>query len=158
MHVAQIMTKPAECCEATDSLERAAQLMWEKDCGCVPVCAPGDEQRRPIGVLTDRDICMCALFKHQALSELAVADAMARQVLACQPQDRIDEVEAAMRRARIRRVPVLDDRGSLMGMVSLADLARNAAREGPYDKPGLRANVSHTLAAICAPPERPLEL
>jgi CBS domain-containing protein len=158
MQVADIMTKQVECCSATDSLERAAQRMWDNDCGCLPVCDAVDGGGRTVGVVTDRDICMCALFKGRPLSELAVSDAMAKQVLTCQPQDTIDEVEAAMRRTRIRRVPVLDDRGALVGMITLADLARNATRGGPYDKPGLRANVTHTLAAICAPREQSVEL
>jgi predicted transcriptional regulator len=52
MQVVQIMTKSVECCAASDSLEHAAYLMWDKDCGCVPVCASDDECRRPIGVIT----------------------------------------------------------------------------------------------------------
>jgi CBS-domain-containing membrane protein len=102
------------------------------------------------GVITDRDICMSALFKGKPLYELRVSDAMSRQLQACRPSDSLADAERTMRQTRIRRLPVLGERGSLVGMISLADLAREAAREGTSPKQEITGTeVGDTLAAIC---------
>ena len=75
MRVAQVMAPQPQFCRPEDSLEYIAQLMWRYDCGFVPVCA-GDSVGGPVGVITDRDICMCALFKGLPLSQLTVGDAI----------------------------------------------------------------------------------
>jgi CBS domain-containing protein len=145
------MTKQVASCGPDDTLERAARLMWDKDCGCLPVCA-GDAANRVIGVITDRDICMSALFQGKPLHELRVADAMARQLLACRPGDSLGDVEKTLRKARIRRLPVVDEQGALIGMIGLADLAREAARESTTAKQEItEMEVGDTLAAICQP-------
>ena len=156
MRVKELMTQQIQSCRPDDSLELAAQLMWDHDCGCIPVCA-GDGASRTIGMITDRDICMGALFQGKPLRELRVSDAMARKVLACRPQDTLAEAEKAMRDARIRRLPVLDDQGSLIGMLSLADLAREATRERSQSRKEVtEVEVNNTLAAICEPTRQPL--
>jgi CBS domain-containing protein len=181
MQVTHLMTRQIQCSAPQDSLERAAHLMWDHDCGCLPVCAgSGHGQRRIVGVITDRDICMCALFQHKALFDLSVGDAMTKQVLSCKPSDTVEHVEKLMRDGRVRRLPVLDAEGMLLGMISLADLARaahgfidevaqnvqclvDAADLG--DRAAARKSVDHgldisesevsdTLAAICASPAR----
>jgi CBS domain-containing protein len=121
--------------------------MWDYDCGCIPVCA-GAGVGQPIGVVTDRDICMCALFQGKPLRELRVSDAMAKQLLTCRPEDSLEKAEKAMQAAHIRRLPVVDDEGGLVGMLSLADLARAAARDRRKLSEG---EVNMTFAAICEP-------
>lgn len=151
MRVEQIMTKQVSWCRPDTSLAEAAQLMWDRDCGCLPVC-PGKDASRVTGVITDRDICMAALFKAQPLHELRVADAMSRQLQACRPGDSLEDAENTMRKARIRRLPVIDEQGSLLGIISLADLAREAARENHSPKQEItETEVGDTLAAICQP-------
>jgi CBS domain-containing protein len=151
MRVDDIMNRHVQTCRPDDSLEYAAQLMWDHDCGCVPVCS-GNGVTRTIGVITDRDICMGALFQGKPLQELRVGDAMARQLLACRPEDSLREAEQAMRDARIRRLPVLDDQGALLGILSLADLAREAARQQTRaQREVTEVEVNDTLAAICQP-------
>lgn len=157
MHVEELMTKGVQSCVPEDSLERAAQLMWEHDCGSIPVCA-GDANGpvRTVGMITDRDICMCALFQYKTLRELHVRDAMTKQLLSCRPGDTLDHAEEVMREARIRRLPVLDEQGALMGMICLADLAREAAREeSKADKAIDMIQIGDTLAAICTPRSQP---
>lgn len=149
MQVEDVMTKLVQCCSADDTLEHAAQLMWQHDCGCLPVCrGPGDSGYRAIGVVTDRDICMCALFRHKPLAELRVSDAMATRVLACQPGDSVEHAERMMRDEQIRRLPVVNSEGNLLGLISLADLAREATRPAQMQA---EVQVCDTLAAICAP-------
>lgn len=151
MEVGDVMTKQVHSCSPEDSLADAARLMWEHDCGCLPVVSGTNGGSRTIGLITDRDICMCALFEHAPLSGLRVRQAMAKQVLSCQPGDSVEAVERVMQGGRVRRLPVLSSRGDLLGMVSLADLAREAEREAgnrasPRDLAA--SNIGHTLAAI----------
>ena len=153
MRVAQVMAPQPQFCRPEDSLDHIAQLMWRYDCGFVPVCA-GDGVGGPVGVITDRDICMCALFKGLPLSQLSVSEAIAdqHQVYVCQPDDSLAEAEELMRRARVRRLPVINSDGSLAGVISLADLAREAARQQELpDKQISCSEVHATLADICAP-------
>lgn len=151
MKVEELMTRQVSFCRPDDSLERAARLMWEGDCGCVPVCAM-DGANRVTGIITDRDICMSALFQNRPLSELAVSAAMAKQVVTCKPGDTLADAEKILRETRVRRLPVVDDQGALVGIISLADITREAARER---KLGTRdvsdSEVRETLYAICRP-------
>lgn len=156
MRVEKLMTRQVTSCRQEDSLARAAQLMWDSDCGCLPVCTD-DGANRIAGVITDRDICMAALFQGRPLGELRVADVMNRQVQVCRPSNSVAEVERIMSAARVRRLPVTDDQGFLLGMITLADLAREAAREQALQSPRLRGNeISDTLASICQPPRHEL--
>jgi CBS domain-containing protein len=151
MHVDQIMTRSVQTCRPEDTLERAAQLMWEHDCGCVPVCS-GDGSTRVVGLITDRDICMCAFFQHRPLSDLRVSEAMSKQVKACKASDAPSIAEKIMSDGRIRRLPVVDERDALVGMISLADFAREASREIERPQAELtETEVGGTLAAICQP-------
>ncbi len=156
MRVENLMTRQVQWCKGDDSLEQAARLMWDHDCGCIPVCS-GDGVNRLVGVITDRDICMSALFQGKSLKELHVSDAMSKSVETCRSADTLAEAEKIMRNARIRRLPVLDKDGALAGMISLADLAREAARERtrPY-KEISETEVGDTLAVICRPPTQSL--
>ena len=156
MRVQEIMHTQVSSCGPEDSLEHAAQLMWENDCGALPVCA-GDGINRVIGMITDRDIAMNALFQHQMLKDLKVKDAMSKSVETCRSSDSVSQAEKIMREARIRRLPVLDGSGSLAGIVSLADLAREASRERMRDhKDVTETEICSTLAAIVKPPKEAL--
>jgi len=156
VRVDTIMTTQVHTCSAADTLAEAARLMWDRDCGCLPVCA-AENATRVVGMITDRDICMAALFAGRPLHELRVAEAMSRQLLACRSDDSLLDAENAMRRARIRRLPVVDEHGILIGIISLADLAREAAREDTHPKRDVtEAEVSGTLAAICESAVAPL--
>lgn len=152
MLIEQLMTTPPHWCGPQDSLERAAQLMWDHDCGALPVCEGGDGSLQIVGVITDRDICMCSLFQGRPLSQLRVSDAMAPDVQVCRTGDSVSQAEQIMRQARIRRLPVLNEQGSLVGMISLADLSRQAALEQSQPQRELTdVEVNDTLAAICRP-------
>ena len=156
MRVEQLMARPVQSCRAEDTLARAAQLMWDHDCGSLPVCG-GNGVTRVVGVITDRDICMCALFQNKPLQELRVSEAMAKQVQVCRPSDSLADAEKAMRETRIRRLPVIDEQDALVGMISLADLAQEAARERAATSQDItETEVGDTLAAICAPLHRQL--
>jgi len=150
MTIETIMSRRVHHCRPDHTLDFAAARMWEHDCGSLPVCVADDGEPRVIGMLTDRDVCMAALFQGKPLHELKVADAMSRAVSISRPDDRPRDVELLMRERRIRRVPVADDGGALVGIVSLADLAR-VAQDGAGSHGAAALDVGHTLAAICEP-------
>lgn len=150
MRVEELMTPRVACCGRDDTLDRAAMLMWSNDCGCIPVCDERDALR-PIGMITDRDVCMAALFQGKPLGQLRVRDAMARTVFCCGPGMSVMEAERIMREARVRRLPVVDANGSMVGIISLADLAREAEREQIVPRQKVTADeVGVTLACICS--------
>lgn len=149
MRIDAVMSRDVGHCRPDDTLDQAARLMWDRDCGCVPVCT-GNGAARVVGMLTDRDICMAALFTGKPLGELRVYEAMSRDVRGCGPRDRATQVERAMRERQIRRVPVVDEEGGLIGIVSLADIAR--ASGAPREAAAVSdAEIAGTLAAICRP-------
>jgi CBS domain-containing protein len=127
--------------------------MWEHDCGCLPVCTAADGTELTVGVITDRDICMRAMFSGKLLQELRVEEAMAKQVLTCQLGDTLEHVEQVMRSGRVHRLPVVSEEGPLAGLISLADLACEAARESArIPKILTETDVADTLGAICMRP------
>lgn len=120
--VADKMTGDVVTCAPQERLSTVARRMWERDCGSVPVV---DDAHRPLGVITDRDLCMAALMGGRALHEIAVGEALpTRDVLSCRATDELDAAHARMRESQVRRLPVVDDAGSLVGLLSLGDLVR----------------------------------
>lgn len=156
MRVEKIMTQYVTTCGPSDSLEYAASQMWNSDCGSLPVTV-GDGARLLAGIITDRDICMAALFQGKPLRELRVEDSMSKNVIACQAGDQIEAAEMLMQQKQIRRLPVLDADGALIGIVSMADIVRESAR--PQN--GLQHRIAvdgvmATLAGISAPQTKQL--
>ena len=152
MHVKEIMSHPAVTCPTSATLDQAARLMWEFDCGVVPVV---DDSGKVCGMVTDRDICMAAYTQGKPLSAIPVTTAMARQVVAIHTEDGIEHVEALMRESQVRRLPVLDQESRPAGVVSLNDLARLSARAR---KSAVDRELVQTLAAVCQPRPRPDDL
>jgi CBS domain-containing protein len=155
MKVEEIMSTRVETVRMSDSLERAAQLMWEADCGVLPVI---DDETHVVGLITDRDICMASYTQGKPLWQMMVSSACSRKVYACRLNDSLQIVENLMRVAQVRRLPVVDESGLLWGMVSLGDLAQHVHRGGGAPDGLSYASVALTLAAISQPPsEQPTE-
>jgi CBS-domain-containing membrane protein len=149
MRIEQVMTKSAKTCRAGNSLSDAARLMWEDDLGCLPV-TEGDESSHLVGVITDRDICMAAYLEGRALNEIRVADAMTKGAWACNPGDDLAEARAIMRETAVRRLPVIDASERVIGLLSLADLAREAVRQRRATNRHITVGeVGLLLATIC---------
>jgi CBS domain-containing protein len=141
MRVDDVMTRDAHACNVDDTLENACRIMWDCDCGVVPVV---DGNTKVVAVVTDRDACMAALHQRKALHELPVRVAMSSKVWSLRPEDSIDRAERVMQENQVRRLPVTGFDGRLVGILSLNDIARQAVREHPQ-------NVADTLAAIGEP-------
>jgi CBS domain-containing protein len=145
MKVSDVMTGSIQTCLPGDTLAHAAQLMWENDCGCVPVV---DQNSRAIAMLTDRDICMAAYTQDRPISQISVSAAASQALYSVRDSDHVEVAEKLMQRHQVRRLPVLDGSGRIMGVVSLNDLARRATAQRGQDN-GLGAGViARTLAAI----------
>jgi CBS domain-containing protein len=145
MHILEVMSHPVITCPVQAQLDQAARLMWEFDCGTIPVL---DDDGRLAGIVTDRDICMAAYTQGKPLHEIPVTTAMARSVIAVYEHDSVEAVERLMQENQIRRLPVLDAEGHPTGIVSLNDLARLAAQT---HRGGVDRELVTTLAAICQP-------
>jgi len=124
MKIEKLMTTDVESCRPEERVDAAAKIMWERDCGCVPVV---DASPRVVGMITDRDICMAAYTQGKPLGEIPVSSVMTGEVWCSHPGESALEAEALMRDKRIRRLPVVDAQGRLRGILSLNDLARKAA-------------------------------
>lgn len=149
MKTEEMMTRNVHTCSPDDTLEQAARIMWESDVGAVVVI---DGELTPIGMITDRDIVIAAYTQGVALRDTRVQSAMANQVVTCSDSDDLEEIENKMQGAQIRRVPVVDSAGKLVGVVALADIARRVQsnRFGLTEMPGL----AKTLIGITARRER----
>jgi CBS domain-containing protein len=145
MRVEDLMTKTVWACVPTDTLNRAAQLLWEHDCGVVPVV---DRDRVVVGMITDRDICMAAYMTGRPLTHVRVLDAMARRVHAVREGESIDHAQHVMAEFQVRRLPIVDAGHRLVGILSMTDLARRAHRSGLVAKGPTADGVARTLAAI----------
>lgn len=148
MKVADAMTREVFTCDLGDSLDSAARLMWNHDCGSVPVV---DADGRVVAMITDRDICMAAYTRGLPLDRISVQSTASHGVFVLHEGDSLAKAEAVMRREKIRRLPVVDSEGHALGLLSITDLARKM-HHAPQKRNGLSAeNVAETLAAICEP-------
>jgi CBS domain-containing protein len=143
MKVSSLIQRNVISCTTQDDMQRAAQLMWDHDIGCLPVIDP---QGHVVGMITDRDIAMAAYTQGVSLRGMPVTLAMAKHTFSCTANDEVDAVERTMSKRQIRRMPVIDDRGHPIGIISLNDIAR-AAAAGKVPA----AEVTSTLAAVSAP-------
>jgi CBS domain-containing protein len=150
--VEQLMTRNVQTCCPADPLDAAAEIMWKRDCGCVPVVEQEDGAARVVGMITDRDICMAAYTQGRPLSQVKVESAMARNVRSCRFTDSIGTALKILQQNQLHRLPVLDQNDHLVGMLCLADTAREAAREHDRaTKEVTDTQIGEVLEAISAP-------
>lgn len=135
MIVLDLMTKDCACVTTRDNLATAAGKMWETDCGALPVV----QDEIVVGMITDRDICMATWSRGLPPDSIDVLGAMSTKLVSCTTGDSIKQVEAAMRSSQVRRLPVVDNQGRLVGIISLADIVQRETGNG----------ATTTLAGIC---------
>ncbi|MBM4267743.1 MAG: CBS domain-containing protein [Deltaproteobacteria bacterium] len=152
MKIEQIMTRGVRTCCPEDSLAKAAQIMWDRDCGCVPVVRVEDDGDRVVGMVTDRDVCMAAYTQGMPLDSIPVSSAMAARVYSCRSEDSTDVAMGILRAHQLHRLPVVDTHDHLVGIVSLADLAREAHHEHARSRKSVTdEQIGATLAAVSEP-------
>jgi CBS domain-containing protein len=146
MNISDICTSAVRYCRPEDSVSLAASLMWDGDCGAVPVV---NEAGRLVGVITDRDICIAVATCRRYASEIPVREVMSGKVVSCKPEDSVKEALRIMRDEQLRRLPVLDGKGILRGIVTVNDIIL-AAKDVPMKaaREALTQDVMLTLMAI----------
>lgn len=118
MKVKEIMTAQVECVQQTDTIQRAAQMMKNANCGSVPVC----DNNKVVGIITDRDIALKAVAAGND-TNTQVSQCMTSQVVTCTPDTDAHEAADLMAQHQIRRLPVVDNNGNICGICAIGDLA-----------------------------------
>lgn len=148
MRIRDVMTRDVATCRPEATLGTVASLMWERDCGAIPVV---DERGAPKGIITDRDICMAVATRGRRPDEIQVKDVISGDVATCPAHEGIDEALEVMARERVRRLPIVDEDGHIAGMLSMSDLIR-AADPSSKKKDALKPDaVVGALQAIVKP-------
>lgn len=133
MKVQDVMSRNPASVTPGATIREAAQLMQREDTGIIPVV---DEQanKRLVGVVTDRDIAIRVVAEGRD-GGTRVSEVMSTSRLAtCAPDDDVDHAMEAMANEQVRRIPIVDDRGSLVGIVAQADIVRKAHDGGRAEK------------------------
>lgn len=125
MKVQDIMTGEPRSLTPESTAQEAARLMKEMDTGVIPV-VESSSSKKLVGVVTDRDIAVRLVAEGKA-ADSRVSEVMSSGRLAtCAPTDDVDRVMETMSREQVRRIPIVDERGTLVGIVAQADIVRKA--------------------------------
>lgn len=151
MKVQDVMTSNVKSCRPEVNLAAAAGVMWDNNCGTLPVV---NEAGKVIGMITDRDIAIAVATQGRLASEIAVGEVVSGKVASCTLDEDIKSALKTMGQERVRRIPVINREGLLQGILSLDDAAIHAEEGKRGQIPALSYDdVVKTYKAIC---ERPL--
>ena len=128
MKAQEIMAKDPRCVTPQTSIQEAARLMKSEDVGALPV-VESDGSKRLVGMVTDRDITIRVVADGRDTRSTTVRDAMSQGATTARADDNVDDVMKVMGREQIRRIPIVDDRQELVGIVSQADVVRKASSD-----------------------------
>jgi len=140
MRVREAMTTDPVCCLTTDSAQQVAGLLRKLNVGAMPVVTD-HESRKLIGIITDRDLCCSVLANGLDPQSTPIEKTMSSNPAACREGETLDDCERLMQERQVRRIPIVDGVGRVIGIVSLADLALK-------DKPD---KVAKTVADVSKP-------
>ena len=142
----ELMTQNPKTCAPDHDLACSIRIMKEENCGIVPV-TEGNGESRVVGVVTDRDIALHLGSQNAKPSDVRVRDVMSTDIISVSPEDDIKEVTRKMEDAQVRRVLVVEG-GTLRGVISTADLARESARSG---KARMEKEVGRVMERVSEP-------
>ena len=151
MQVREVMTTDVAVCEPVTNAARAAETMWTHDWGILPVLEEGGHL---VGIVTDRDLFIALGTQDRRASEVPVYQVMHRQPAACMPGDDVRNALRIMAEHHIHRLPVVEDSGSLKGMLSINDVI---ARATPGSNGTFTEDIIRTLRATCERRRRTLD-
>jgi len=147
MNTEDIMTRNVKCCRPETSLSEAAALMWNYDCGALPVV---DDENRVMGMITDRDIAIAAATKGRLATDISVGEVMSGNVYACGLSEDINSALKTMRREKVRRLPVVGKDGKVAGILSINDIVLQAEQTKGRQSPEISYDdVISTFKAVC---------
>lgn len=118
----EIMTTNPECCLASDKVYTVAQRMQSEDIGLLPV-VENHNSKKLIGIITDRDLAVRVVGASQDVTSTQVGNVMTTNPVVCQPGDSLDTTLEVMEKHQIRRIPVVNNDGQVVGIISQADVA-----------------------------------
>jgi CBS domain-containing protein len=124
MKVKDAMHKNVEWVEPTTTLAVLAKKMRDLDIGAIPV----GENDRLVGMVTDRDITVRAVAEGKDVTQLTARDVMSKGIVFCRDSEELEDAARIMEQKKIRRLPVLDDKKRMVGMLSLGDISYAASR------------------------------
>lgn len=147
MRVKELMTATPYCCQPETNLGAATELMWNGNCGFLPVVG---SDGKVFGVVTDRDICIALGTRNRLPGEIKVSEVITSQKLFyCCPDDDVHLALQAMQTGRVRRLPVITHEGALAGIVSMDDILLKAEPISVGKQPELSSDeVVRTYRAI----------
>lgn len=144
-----MMGTPASCSPETN-LGAATEILWTRNCGILPLI---DAQRKLVGVVTDRDVCVALGTRNRLPGDVTVAEVASGKIYSCQAQDDIRAALETMARQKVRRLPVLDGSGALVGILSMDNVVLHAESGSGGRAPELGySDVVNTLRQIYGPP------
>lgn len=144
MKVKDIMVWTAASCRAEMNLGEAVEIMWNRNCGILPVV---NEQSQVAGVITDRDICIALGTRNRLPGGIKVKDVARPNPYCCKAEDTVRSALQTMARAKVRRLPVINTAGSLAGILSMDDVVFHA--ETAHRASDISAeNILDTLKAV----------
>ncbi len=123
----EVMTREIVCCLPEDSVEHAAMLMKAEDVGPIPV-VDSQAGRKLIGIVTDRDLVMKVIAEGFDPKITRVGDVMTVDPVTCHEDDNIDDAVDLMSEHQVRRIPVIDDDGRIVGIIAQADVATRVSK------------------------------
>lgn len=123
-----VMTREPACCEPGDSVTQVASIMKREDVGSVPV-VESHEDRKLIGMVTDRDLVVRVLADGADVGRATVRDAMTSHPVSCRAEDDVQKAVQAMADRQVRRMPIVDEQGRLTGIIAQADVATRVNRD-----------------------------
>lgn len=123
-----LMTKNPVCCLSSDSAEKAAQTMKREDIGSVPV-VEDNQSKKLVGIVTDRDLALKIVAEGRDPKSARVSDVMSRELVTCSADDDAQNAIDAMEDHQIRRLPVVDTTGRIVGIIAQADIAQRLGDE-----------------------------
>jgi CBS domain-containing protein len=132
MTAKELMTANPACCTKDTPLQEVAGMMVQCDCGEIPVVERQDA-KRIVGVVTDRDIVVRGVAQGKDCATLSVSAVMSSPAVTVKEGDSLDEVVRVMETNKIRRVPVVNQRGEISGIIAQADIARTGSRKETGD-------------------------
>ena len=127
MKVKEIMTPSPACCQENTPLAEVAKTMVGRDCGSVPVVS--SDGRTLAGMITDRDMVVRGIAEGRNPLTLSARDAMTSPAISIREDASLDDCTDLMETNKVRRVPVVDATGAIVGIVAQADVARCASRQ-----------------------------
>lgn len=122
MHAIELATTRVVTMRPEDSLHHGAQLMQKHLVGCVVVARSDESGSTPVGVLTDRDLCRIGLAGSEDIKNIAVEAVMSRPLVVCPQEATLAEIVGIMRGSGLRRLPVVESQGHLVGIISANDV------------------------------------